>query len=558
MASVRGSGLIDVRSWALALAPLLAVLGAISCSGKSDSSRRMVGACPDLLPAHTGDVNAIVFSPDGKFLATASSDRSLKLWDMPSGRLAAVWKDDTTGFFSLAFSPDGKWLATGSFETIKLWEFPSGKLAGAWGLQSGLVPGSVRALAFSPDGRHLASASDDGQIKVWEMPKGNLLTQYQSTHPFSVTFGPEGRLAFQGEGSIAVLKNPMGDVEANFGRHGDEPYSLAFSPDGKRLAAGYFKSIRIWEKPAEDPALSLHGLSGGASSLAFSRDGKWLGAGLDDNAVLVWAMPGGKQAYTLSGHGENVTTVAFSPDGSLFASGSEDNTVRIWTVSSGELSSCLSDTTSAARAASGKADSTRTACPPIEEAELFLVDGSTLQSELESGVSPEAAEEEPMQEAEQEEDRVPEAPPYEITGCRDALLSTRFAMTYLESRREEPRESLRRHTFDLAGRKEIRFPEELETHKIGRFTDYVLERLEPRMAEIGNGLFDSSWNETRPDLELYLEGDSILVGYSNHLGFSEAQETESSIPESVFTSVPWDELRKYLKRNSPLRRLGRE
>ncbi|WP_448267427.1 nSTAND1 domain-containing NTPase [Nostoc sp. DSM 114159] len=284
------------------------------------------------LKGHTNSVSNIGFSPDGKILASASDDGTVKLWDTDSGREIKTLQGYTSGVNSVSFSPDGQTLTSGSLDgTVKLWNKDSGKEIKT--LKGHTHP--VYSVSFSPDGKTLASASDDGTVKLWDTDSGREIKTLKG-HTFyvrSVSFSPDGKIL-----ASASWDKTVKFWDTNSGReikilkgHTDWVNSVSFSPDGKILAsASWDKTVKFWNTDSGREIKILKGHTSGISSVSFSPDGKILASASDDNTVRLWNTDSGREIKILKGHTSGVNSVSFSPDGKTLASASEDGTVKLW------------------------------------------------------------------------------------------------------------------------------------------------------------------------------------------------------------------------------------
>ena len=290
------------------------------------------------LYGHTDAVTSVAMSPDGQYLASASLDKIIRIWDMKKQvPLGEPLYGHTAGIYSVAFSPDGKRLASASKDkTIRLWDLekyqPLGKpLRGH--------TDAILSIVFSPDGIYLASASQDGTIRLWDtenrFPIGEPLLGHLGPVS-SIAFSPDGKLLASASHDRTVrlwdtkTRSLVGEPLLG---HSAPVISIAFSPDGKRLvSASHDKTLRMWDIETRSPVgKPLHGHSNKLASVTFCPDGKYLVSTSWDKTIRIWdAKTHTPINEPLYGHSAMISNVVFSPDGQYLVSGSWDSTIRIW------------------------------------------------------------------------------------------------------------------------------------------------------------------------------------------------------------------------------------
>jgi WD40 repeat protein len=260
------------------------------------------------LTAHSTDILALAPDCTGELFASASRDRTIKLWST-AGEERATIQGHRGPVNDIAFSPDGSQMVSVSGDTYaRIWAIPTAEGTTSASLLSstlGAHHGPAEAVACSPDGATVAvgwNMWSFGHVTLWDLPTAQQITTRRMDH---------GQLVF----------------------------GLAFSPDGTwlsiALAGG---TIRIWDGESESGTIRGHGEA--VRSVVYVPGGDLLASASSDHTIKLWTVPqvnpGGQLVATLKGHTEAVYDLAWSPDGQLLASASGDGSIRIWDIPSRE------------------------------------------------------------------------------------------------------------------------------------------------------------------------------------------------------------------------------
>jgi WD40 repeat protein len=249
------------------------------------------------LNGHSSSVNAVAVTADGKRAISGSIDKTLKVWDLTTGKEQFTLKGHTSSVKAVAVTADGKRAISGSYDkTLKVWDLTTRKEQFTLNGHTS----SVNAVAVTADGKRAISGSIDKTLKVW-----------------SLTTGEE----------LFTLNGHSKSVNA-----------VAVTDDGKRaISASSDKTITVWYLTTGKEQFTLNGHTSSVNAVAVTADGKRAISGSDDNTLKVWDLTTGKEQFTLNGHSDSVKEVAVTADGKRAISGSIDNTLKVWDLSSGNV-----------------------------------------------------------------------------------------------------------------------------------------------------------------------------------------------------------------------------
>ncbi|MYA69677.1 sigma-70 family RNA polymerase sigma factor [Candidatus Poribacteria bacterium] len=303
-----------------------------------------------------GSIRGIQFSPDGTQLAV-SSNIGVWLYDVQTGKEISLF----TGICgAVVFSPDGRFLAHGGGDfysslgtsrwanNVELWEIATGRR-----VQFSNAPPAAAALRFSEDGRTLISLGKSRvlisrlDVKTGRRTENKLGERQGRIHLETYALVPDKVAIGMDNGNIElwdtttgkklstirenVEKLPVPDELIGMMDDNNKVFVLAFSPDGTRLASGSRDTtVQLWETTPNHAPVTLRKHTGWPTALAFSPDGKLLASGGTDNTVILWDAVTGESLATFSDHLSDISALAFSPDGATLASGSSDGTIRFW------------------------------------------------------------------------------------------------------------------------------------------------------------------------------------------------------------------------------------
>ena len=291
------------------------------------------------LRGHADLISAVAWSPDGRFLASASFDRAVKIWDSVSGNeirtLSGPAGEKVAWSKGVAWSYDGRYVASPVTKStaVVIWDVANGKEVRT--LRGHSRP--ITSVAWSPDSCYLASGSADTTAKIWDLATGAEIHTLRghTERILSVSWSPDGRwLATTGDSEVKIWEAVTGqEVRAFRGHTGERGAStVAWSPDARRLASGTLGDfeVKIWEPATGQEQRDLPGIDGSVRSVAWSPDGRRLAAATFAGSITISDALTGELIRTLRGHTDGVDWAAWSPDGGRLASGSRDRTIKLW------------------------------------------------------------------------------------------------------------------------------------------------------------------------------------------------------------------------------------
>lgn len=279
------------------------------------------------LVGHVGAVHACAMTPSGRFVVSASYDRTLKVWDLESGRSVAALDGHDDSVTACAVTADGRRVISASGDrTLRVWDLETGRTLSTLKGHTGWVS----ACAVTADGRRAVSASGDRTLRVWDLESGR---------------------------TVVTLLGHDGWVTA-----------CAMTADGRRVvSASNDGTLRIWDVERGEELATLKGHAGSVNACALTPDGRYVVSASGDQTLRVWSLDSGRAMTTLKGHIDSVRACTVTADGRRVVSASSDRALKVWDLESGRVVSTLRGHTDAVSSCAVPADSARVVSASLDQ-----------------------------------------------------------------------------------------------------------------------------------------------------------------------------------------------
>jgi eukaryotic-like serine/threonine-protein kinase len=290
------------------------------------------------LPGHVNSVFEVAWSPDGKRLASASSDNTVRIWDVAVGREIRRFTGHFCEINRVAWSPDGQQVASANGDgTVSIWNVDTG-------VESFTFRGhtaEVHAVAWSPDGSRMASGGDDMTVQIWNARTGSVqhILRGHTSGVRHISWSPNSAKFAVASGDNVEIWNAATDTQLRVLQgHVNLVNCVAWSPDGTRIAsASNDRTAKIWDAATGSELSTYRGHNIGVTFIAWSPNSTELATSSDDQTIKIWPANGGPALNTFRGHTQGVYSVAWSPDGARLASSGQDSAIKLWRVDDREV-----------------------------------------------------------------------------------------------------------------------------------------------------------------------------------------------------------------------------
>ncbi len=295
-----------------------------------------IGTTLHIYGKHTDSVQAIAWSPDGKYLATGGRDKLIHIWDTTTGNKIFTYAKHSTYVYGLAWSPDGRRIISTSFAAVHIWDALTGENVVVYHDHSLWV----YTVAWSSDGRYVATGGAEGEVHFWTDISGKNIYKYLASSrvvkavAWSHTVGSTKIVAGCEDATAHTWDAATGNTPLIYKGHSKEITSVAWSANDQQIASSSRDmTVQIWDAHVGNTLNTYRGHAKEVYTVAWSPGGKFIASAGEDKTIRIWDAVTGNTTYIYHCHTNVICAIAWSPEGTRIASASDDKTVHIWQAS---------------------------------------------------------------------------------------------------------------------------------------------------------------------------------------------------------------------------------